>query len=107
MVQQQTTRRPESPARWTAALARAIAAGVEPLQVAGTGEWVVTSATRLMTVYETDGDSCTCEAAAAGDAVCMHRAAVRFVLGRLGLDPDPAPAPTVRPLARQYVYHAA
>lgn len=87
------TRRVESPARWQAALERAIAAGIEPLQIAGTGEWVVTSATRLTTVYRTDGMTCECEAAFAGDPVCQHRAAVRFVLGRLAPTPEPvAPA---------------
>jgi len=105
---QQTTRRAESPERWRAALYRAFAAGVEPLQVGHTDRWVVTSATRLATVYETDGVSCGCEAALAGDPICQHRAAVRFVLGRLGLDPEPAPSP--RPLAKQYLHdrpHAA
>ena len=107
MVQQFSSRRAASPERWQAALARAVEHGIEVLQVFGSARFVVTSATRLTTVHETDGDRCSCEAATAGDPVCCHRAVVRSILGTL--DPDPEP-PTIRALAKQYVYvrpHAA
>jgi hypothetical protein len=83
--------KPETPERWAKALERAIANGVEPLQIAGTGEWVVTSASKLGTVYRTDGFACECDAALHGDGVCQHRAVVRFVLGLLTL-PQQEPA---------------
>ena len=87
-------RRTATPERWQAAQERAIEQGVEPLQIAGTGEWVVTSATRGATVYRCDGVRCECESALlGGDEVCIHRAAVRYVLGTLP-EPDPAPATT-------------
>ena len=89
------TRRQATPERWQAALERAIEQGVEPLQIAGTGEWVCTSASKLNTVYRTDGVACECEAAFAGDPVCLHRAAVRYVLGTLPEPTAPAPASTV------------
>ena len=89
------TCRAASPERWHVALERAIAQGVEPLQVAGTGEFVVTSATKLGTVYRCDGVRCECEAALlGGDEVCTHRAAVRFVLGTLP-EPEPTAPATV------------
>ena len=88
------TQRQATPERWQAALQRAIEQGVEPLQIAGTGEWVVTSATRGDTVYRCDGVGCECAAALlGGDEVCTHRAAVRYVLGTLP-EPDRAPATT-------------
>ncbi len=97
---QTLARRATTPERWRAALDRAVDNGIEPLQVAGSGEWVVTSATRTGTVYRTDGVTCECEAARHGDEVCIHRAVVRFVLGWL-TDDDPDPEP--RPLAQQYI----
>ena len=90
-------RRTESPERWRAALERAIQNGIEPLQIAGTGEWVVTSATRLGTVYRSDGTACECEAALALDPICQHRAAVRFVRGLLAPDPEPEPPAAAAP----------
>ena len=99
-----TRQRVAGPERWAKALERAVAAGVEPLQIAGSGEWVCTSASRLNVVYRTDGVACECEAAFAGDPVCCHRAAVRYALGwwlspdgwRKGPEPTPpAPATTV------------
>jgi hypothetical protein len=71
----------ETPERWAKALARAFANGLEVFRVADTGELMVTSATKLDTLHRTDGRSCTCEAALAGDRVCQHRAVARFVLG--------------------------
>lgn len=90
MATQVVRQRVESPARWWKALERAIVNGIEPLQIAGTGEWVVTSATKVGTVYRTAGRSCECEAALAGDPVCQHRAVVRFTLGWLTIE-DGAP----------------
>jgi hypothetical protein len=78
---EQRPRRTESAERWQAALRRAIAAGIEPLQIAGTGEWVVTSSTRIGTVYRVTPTACECEAAFAGDPCCVHRAVIRQVLG--------------------------
>lgn len=84
-------------ARWERALARAIAAGIDPVRVGGLeSTWAVPSATRLDSCYlVTSGEDgaaaadCTCTAASHGDAVCLHRAAVRACLGILAL-PEPA-----------------
>ena len=96
MVTQAPTRpRVATPARWQAALERAIANGLEVFQVADTGERFVTSASRLDTLHRTDGYACTCEAAVAGDEVCQHRAVVRHLLGWLPESEPIAPARTV------------
>lgn len=73
----------ESAERWQRALSRAITSGLEVFTVADTGERMVTSASRLDILHRTDGIACTCEAALGGDAVCQHRAAVRYCLGWL------------------------
>ena len=86
VVQEQvrpTRRQVDSLARWQAALQRALANGLEVFTVADTGERMVTSASRLDTLYRTDGRRCSCEAALSGDPICQHRAVVRFVLGWL------------------------
>jgi hypothetical protein len=75
--------RVESLARWQQALDRALANGVEVFRISGTGEMVATSASKLDTVYRVDSRHCECDAAKAGDPVCMHRAAARFILGML------------------------
>ena len=94
-VQVQQRTRTASAERWEKALARALANGLEVFQVADTGERMVTSASQLDTLHRTDGDSCTCAAGLAGDAVCQHRAVVRFVMGWL---PEPSPqAPALVP----------
>ena len=77
----QVRERRATPARWRAALDRAVEHGLEVFVVADTGERLVTSASRLDTLHRTDGRSCTCEAAVGGDPVCSHRAAVRCALG--------------------------
>src|SRR3954468_17530511 len=84
--------RVDSLERWHKALARAIAQGLEVFVVADTGERMVTSASKLDTLHRTDGRTCTCEAAVAGDPVCQQPAVVRFVLGWL-----PTPEPQLRP----------
>ena len=77
----QVRERRATAARWRAALDRAVAPGLEVFVVADTGERLVTSASKLDTLHRTDGRSCPCEAALAGDPVCSHRAAVRCGLG--------------------------
>jgi hypothetical protein len=84
VTQSVSQQRVESPARWQKALERAVANGLEVFTVHDTGERMVTSASRLDVLHRTDGRACTCEAALAGDPVCQHRAAVRFLLGWLG-----------------------
>jgi hypothetical protein len=69
----------DTPERWRRALQRALLAGLEVRQLAGSGQWIVTSASDPTTAYETDGQSCTCPAAMlGGDPVCQHRAAFRY-----------------------------
>ena len=92
MVTTVNRQRVESTARWQSALQRAIANGIEPLQIAGTGEWVATSASKIGTVYRTDGVNCECDAGLAGNPVCQHRAVVRFIRGHLVM-PDAAETP--------------
>jgi len=96
MVTATSRPRPATPDRWQAALRRAIASGIEPLQISGSGEYVVTSATKTGTCYRSDGYACECEAAALGnDPVCAHRAVVLYVNHRLALR-EPTPAPSRR-----------
>ena len=78
MAQQMETRkvRQATPERWQRALQRALFASVEAKQLAGSGEWIVSSASRPGIAYRTDGVTCDCEAAMlGGDPVCLHRAA--------------------------------
>ena len=84
------TLRHASPERWQRALQRALFAGVAAKQVAGSGEWIVSSASRPGIAYCTDGVACDCEAAMlGGDPVCLHRAAYWFAVGVLERDPEP------------------
>ena len=83
--------RPDTPARWQAALRRALAEGVEIRQLAGCGMWIATSTSEAGTAYEVTPWSCECHAGQFGDPVCKHRAAFRYVLGVLTLDPEPGP----------------
>ena len=86
------TRRQASPERWQRALQRALFAGVEAKQLAGSGEWIVSSASRPGVAYRTDGIACDCEAAMlGGDPVCLHRAAYWYAVGLLALAPEPEP----------------
>jgi hypothetical protein len=88
-----------TPARWQIALQRALFAGVEAKQVAGSGEWIVSSATRPGLAYRTDGISCDCEAAQlGGDPVCLHRAAYWHAQCVLELDPEPEPPAPAAPV---------
>ena len=82
-------RRADTPERWGKALERAHVAGVQVRQLAGSGQWIVTSASEPDAAYETDGTTCTCAAAMLGnDPVCLHRAALRAHLTG-GSDPEP------------------
>src|SRR5829696_6149144 len=95
MAQQMQTgqQRQATPERWQRALQRALFAGVEAKQLAGSGEWIVASASRPGIAYRTDGVSCDCEAAMlGGDPVCLHRAAFWYAQGVLEPEPEP-PAP--------------
>lgn len=84
--------RQATPERWQRALQRALFAGVEAKQIAGSGEWIVSSASRPGVCYRTDGIECDCEAAMlGGDPVCLHRAAYWYAQGLLDLDPEPDP----------------
>ena len=86
-------RRQATPERWQRALQRALFAGVEAKQLAGSGQWIVSSASRPGIAYRTDGITCDCEAAMlGGDPVCLHRAAYWYAVGVLEPVPDP-PAP--------------
>jgi hypothetical protein len=95
----QSTRRSATPARWQAALGRAVAGGVQVRQLAGCGQWVATSATDPAAAYEvavTAGiaHGCSCAAAQHGDPICCHRAAFYAAAGVLELAAaDPAPEP--------------
>src|SRR5215213_8068598 len=86
MALQTRTNRTASPERWQRALLRAQFAGVEAKQLAGSGEWIVSSASRPGVAYRTDGVSCDCEAAMlGGDPVCKHQAAFFLLVGALEL----------------------
>jgi len=87
--------RTESPERWERALARAVAAGIDCLEVGGAeGMWAVESQSRPGVCYLVDaaGTSCGCQAAAGGDPVCLHRALARFLAGDLALPSVACPA---------------
>jgi hypothetical protein len=101
MAQQMQTRqqRQASPERRQRALQRALFAGVEAKQLASSGEWIVSSASRPGIAYRTDGVSCDCEAAMlGGDPVCLHRAAYWYAQGMLELDPEPEPGAPAAPV---------
>jgi hypothetical protein len=89
----QRTNRAATPARWQAALTRAMEAGVQVRQLTS-GAWIATSATDPTAAYElgVTGDvahDCTCKAGAFGDPVCCHRAAYYHLVGLLDRDPEP------------------
>ncbi len=95
MVQTATHRpvRRATPERWQAALKRALEAGVQIRQLAGSGAWVATSATDPAVAYLVNAQSCECQAAEHGDPVCLHRAMYWNAVGVLDLEPEPAAAP--------------
>src|SRR5215217_6443223 len=86
-------------ARWQRALQWALFANVVAKQLAGSGEWIVSSASRPGVAYSTDGISCDCEAAMlGGDPVCLHRAAYWYAQGVLEVDPEPDPPASAAPV---------
>jgi len=91
--------RPATPARWQAALRRALEEGVSVRQLAGSGAWLATSGTDPLKAYElavVGGvvRSCNGPAGQFGDQCCKHAARFYFLLGTLDLEADPtAPQP--------------
>jgi hypothetical protein len=74
--------RPNTPARWEAALERAHREGISVRQLTASGAWIATSSTDPHVAYEVSVHRCTCKAAEFGeDPVCKHRAALRMHLG--------------------------
>src|SRR5690349_5038823 len=67
----------ELTARWQRAGEWAKLANVIVTAIDQVGTYQVTSASHPGVAYATDGLNCTCQAAQFGDAVCLHRAAVR------------------------------
>ena len=101
------TQRQATPARWQAALRRALAEGVQVRQVVGSGLWVATSGTDAAKAYAVavSGDvahGCDCPAGLNDDPVCKHRALWWHLAGLLDPDPEPpaaaAPAPAPTPI---------
>ena len=81
------------------ALQRAPFASVEAKQLAGSGDWIVSSASRPGVAYRTDGITCDCEAAIlGGDPACLHRAAYWYAVGVLELGPEPEPPASAAPV---------
>ena len=74
--------RPNTPARWKSALARARREGVTVRQLTASGAWIASSTSDPHVAYEVSVYRCTCKAAEFGDdPVCKHRAALRVHLG--------------------------
>ncbi len=73
--------RPDTPARWSAALGRARREGVSVRQLTASGAWIATSTSDPHSAYEVSVYRCTCKAAEFGDdPVCKHRAMLRYHL---------------------------
>ena len=98
--------RANTPARWQAALGRALAERVEVRQLAGSGAWVATSGSDRNAAYELAvtgnvAHGCGCLAGLNDDPVCKHRALFYHLAGALDLDSEPpataAPAPAPCP----------
>src|SRR4051812_30657527 len=95
MVTTANRQRVASPERWAKALQRAIDHGIDVLDIVGDPtHFAVESQSRPGVVHLVDaaGRVCTCEAAMTGDAVCAHRAIVRFAAGLLAMPVAPAVA---------------
>ena len=101
--------RTASPARWQAALTRAIAEGVQVRQLAGSGAWIATSGQDAAIAYQVAvsggvAHGCDCPAGEHGDPVCKHRALWYHVAGLLDPEPDPVSGGRQRrPRAREAV----
>lgn len=76
------TVRAETPERWARALTRALYGGIE-IYTTASGQRFATSATQHDMLYAVTPDSCECRAAQEGDPICVHRAALRSILGSL------------------------
>lgn len=85
------TLRSNTPARWQAALKRALDKSISVRQLSGCGAWVATSGSDAATAYLVTEAGCECVAARHGDPVCCHRAALAHKLGRLSLDTEHTP----------------
>ena len=93
-----------TPARWRAAIKRAIKEGIEVRQLAGSGAWVAASGSDAGAAYEVAvsggvAHGCTCPAGAHGDPVCKHRAAFYHTVGVLDPEPPTPAAPAAFPCA--------
>lgn len=96
--------RPDTPARWIAALDRAAREGVSVRQLTASGAWIATSTTDPHSAYEVSVYRCTCKAAEFGDdPVCKHRAMLRHHLGL----PLHSFSPTMSPAALAEINRAA
>lgn len=83
-----TRTRQATPARWQAALQRAMAANCAYMQLEGAGgAWAISSTQDDERGYLATTHTCTCQAALSGDEVCLHRALVRALTGTM---PEPA-----------------
>lgn len=71
-----TAARAASPARWAAALSRAVLHGITVRQDPITGTFSAPSSDGT-TRYTVSWYGCSCQAAQGGDPVCLHRAAFR------------------------------
>jgi hypothetical protein len=88
MAQAVVRQRVDSPERWAKAFERATQLGLEVFTIAGEDTFVVTSASKMDTVYRVTTTTCGCHAGLSGDPVCCHRAVVRFVQGHLVTEPQ-------------------
>jgi hypothetical protein len=68
------------------ALERAIRNGIEIFVADDDGERFATSASHVDHLHRVAAYDCTCEAALAGDPVCQHWAALRYILGWIAPD---------------------
>src|SRR5688500_6421449 len=75
--------------RWARALDRTESAGVQVLSL-DQERFVVTSATLPGIAYIATPTTCGCAAAQRGDSVCLHRAAVKNIIGDLPEPESPA-----------------
>ena len=85
--------------RWDAALARAVARRIALRYEALTGMAVVESGSDAKLCYVTDGRTCTCQAGANGDPVCLHRALYWHDRGMLDPEPPTPAAPRLRAIS--------
>lgn len=82
-----TRTRHATPARWQAALQRAMVANLAYMELTGTdGAWAISSTRDDERGYLATTHTCTCQAALSGDEVCLHRALVRALTGTM---PEP------------------